>query len=122
MQARRWQDGCNLVFGIWLLLTPIMFEYDPRIPVASINAYIMGAAIIAFSMVAVYMPRVWEEWINMALGVWVLASPWILGFTVQRNETETAAIVGLLVITLATWAMLRDKAFRKWWQDHHLVH
>lgn len=121
MGTRRWQDGCNLALGVWLFLTPMLFEYAPEAPAAMVNAYGMGLAIIALSVVAVTMPKVWEEWIAIALGVWLVVSPAVLGFTVHRNETETADFVGLAVIVLAAWAMLRDRAFRKWWHDHNIV-
>jgi len=48
-------------------------------------------------------------------GVWLALSPWAIGFNGQRPIFLNAVIVGLLVIAMAAWAMLRDIEFDKWW-------
>jgi hypothetical protein len=54
------------------------------------------AAIAAFAQ--------WEEWLNLLLGLWVLASPWVLGF--QGTTAGTVHIVvGILVAALAAAEM-----------------
>lgn len=116
---KRWQDAGNLLLGAWLLVSPWAIGYAAGMPVAAWNAVILGVAIVVFAAVAMYMPRVWEEGINMALGVWLIASPWVLGFAAEANMMMNAVIVGILVVALAAWAMLRDKTFEKWWHDHH---
>jgi hypothetical protein len=117
--TKRWQDGGNLLLGLWLFISPWAMSYAADIPIAAWNAYLCGAAIVVFAAVAMYMPKVWEEWINMAFGVWMIISPWVLGFASHRNMTMNAVIIGALVTALATWAMVRDKDFEKWWHDHH---
>ncbi|MBI5922991.1 MAG: SPW repeat protein [Betaproteobacteria bacterium] len=67
------------------------------------------------------MPKAWEEGVNMALGVWLIISPWVLGFASHRNATAGAVIVGVLVTLLAALAMAHDKGFEKWWDDHHVA-
>ncbi|WP_202962670.1 SPW repeat protein [Herminiimonas sp. CN] len=117
--TKRWQDGGNLVLGVWMFFSPWMLAYAAGMPLAAWNAVILGAAIVVFAAVAMYMPRVWEEGLNMALGVWLIVSPWALRFTAERSAMMNAVVVGILVAALAAWAMLRDKEFEKWWQDHH---
>nr|WP_281166742.1 SPW repeat protein [Thermus igniterrae] len=48
----------------------------------------------------------WEEWLNVLLGVWLILSPWLLGFSGVGNAMWNALIVGVLVGALAlslTW-------------------
>lgn len=116
--TKRWQDGGNLLLGLWLFISPWVLKYIDGMPVSAWNATLLGAAIVVFSAVAVYMPRVWEEGINMALGVWMIISPWVLQFAAEKNIMMNAVITGVLVTALAAWAILRDKTFEKWWQDH----
>jgi uncharacterized membrane protein HdeD (DUF308 family) len=66
------------------------------------------------------VPRIWEEGINIVLGLWTLISPWILGFFAYRNVTANAVIVGILVMAFAFWAMLHDKNFEKWRAERHM--
>lgn len=117
--TKRWQDGGNLLLGVWLFLSPWAMNYAAGMPLSAWNATLLGAAIVLLAAVAMYMPRVWEEGINMALGVWLVISPWVLGFAAEKNVMMNAVISGILVAALATWAMLRDKEFEKWWHDHH---
>ena len=102
-----------------LFISPWALGYATDVTVAANNAYFLGAAIVLFAAVAVYMPQVWEEWINMAFGLWMIVSPWVLGFAAHRDVTINAVVVGLLVGALATWAMVRDKDFEKWWKEHY---
>jgi hypothetical protein len=119
MKNTRWQDWVNLLLGIWLFISPWALAYAAEWPRAAWNAHIFGAAIVIFAAVAVYVPQVWEEWLNIVLGIWMIISPWILGFDSNRNVTANAVAVGVLVTALAVWAMARDQGFKRWWNDHH---
>ena len=118
--TKRWQDLGNIVLGVWLFISPWVMNYVDSIPNAAQNAYLLGLAIVVFAAVAIYIPRVWEEGINMALGAWMIVSPWVLGFASERDVTANAVIVGVLVTALAAWAMVRDKDFEKWRHDRHI--
>jgi hypothetical protein len=117
MIVKRWQDWGNLLLGAWLFVSPWAMQYPSEVPYATWNAYILGAAIVIFSAVAMYIPRLWEEGINTALGLWLIASPWVLGFAAYREVTLNAIIVGIMVTGLAIWAMMYDKSFEKWRHD-----
>ncbi len=113
LTVKRWQDWGNLLLGAWLFISPWVMQYPADIPNATWNAHILGAAIVVFSAFAVYMPRIWEEGINIALGVWMIVSPWVLRFALEREVTTNAVIVGALVTALAVGAMVHDKSVRK---------
>jgi len=115
---KRWQDLGNIVLGAWLFVSPWAMAYEATMRNAALNAHIVGLAIVIFAAVAVYIPRAWEEWINVLLGLWAIASPWALGFSAERNIAMNAIIVGILVVALAAWAMVRDKT---WQREHHVV-
>lgn len=122
MSKYRWQDIINLIVGAWLFVSPWIMAYGDEMPVAAWNAYILGAGIALFAAVAMYIPKVWEEGINLALGVWAIISPWVLGFTQHSVATLTTLVVGVVVTVLAAWAMWVDKDFEKWWHDRHVTH
>jgi hypothetical protein len=48
--------------------------------------------------------RPWEEWINVALGAWLVISPWVLGIAVPA-ATANFVVVGALIIVLALYEM-----------------
>lgn len=119
--TRRWQDWVNLVLGLWLFTSPWILGYAGASESAAWNAYALGVVIALFAAVAVYTPMAWEELVNMAFGIWMIVSPWVLGFASHLTATYNAVIVGALVTAFAVWAMVEDDQFAKWWRDHHLT-
>lgn len=113
MKTNRWQDWFNLLLGAWLFASPWLMNYADELPTAAWNAWVLGAAIVLFAAVAMYIPKVWEEALNILLGAWVAISPWVLAFTSNRDVTTNAVVIGSLVTLLAIWAMVRDPDFRK---------
>jgi len=91
-------DIINLVLGAFLFLTPWLFDFSTG--AVAWNAWVSGAIIALVSLAALTSFAEWEEWVNLALGVWVLISPWALGF-----EGTTAmyihVVVGIIVAVLA---------------------
>jgi hypothetical protein len=105
VRERRWQDYLNLILGIWLFLSPWLLSYSGTNTTASWNAWIFGVALVVFSAIAVSMPQTWEEIINLLIGIWMVISPWVLGFTGARSPESNAVIVGILAIVFSVWAM-----------------
>lgn len=118
----RMQDWGNLALGVWLLVSTLIIHYPAIYLNAALNSYMTGVAIVVFSACAMYIPRIWEEVLNVALGLWLIVSPWMLGFSSNMNLTANALIVGLAVVLLAGWAILGDKEFIKWRHDHSILH
>ena len=118
MTSERWQDLFGFLTGLWLFLSPWLMDYS-TLSHAAWNAYIIGAALVVFEAAALAYSTIWEELLDMALGVWLLASPFVLGFVAQQAAAMNAVIVGVIVIILAVWGLLEDVEIRKWWHDHH---
>lgn len=117
MKSQRWQDWVNVILGAWLVISPWVLNFADN-EVAARTAWALGAAIAVFAGIAVYMPKAWEEAVNILLGLGVLASPWALAFADHPIATTNAAIVGVLVVAFGIWAMLRDTDFQKWRDQH----
>ncbi len=105
MKDRRWQDIVMLVLGAWLIVSPFVLQYPDYTGYAAMNSYILGAGVIVFAAIALYMPQMWEEWVNLVLGAWLIISPLVLGFRDDTVATVNHFIVGLLVAADALFAM-----------------
>jgi len=105
MVSRRWQDWINLLLGVWLFISPWAIGYLSSSSAAVWNAWVVGAAIVVFAAIAVSMPQLWEEIINIVLGMWMVVSAWVIGFGSVRSAETNAVIVGVLVIVFAAWAL-----------------
>ncbi len=43
----------------------------------------------------------WQNWLNVILGVWLILSPWIFGYVGKSGALWNSVIVGILVAVLA---------------------
>lgn len=117
-QLKHWQDPVNAVLGLFLALSPWLVGYQDQV-LASWSAGIAGLLLCAVALGAVFVPRAWEEWSECALGVWMIASPWVLAFSAQRLATQTALWTGIVVVVLALWTLMTDKDYSGWWRPVH---
>jgi hypothetical protein len=75
-------DLYNLLLAAVLFTSPWFFAHASR--TAGLDLRLSGAAIIILSLAAMIAFSAWEEWINLALGLWLVVSPWLLGFAHTR--------------------------------------
>jgi hypothetical protein len=97
---QRWEDWLNFILGIWLFVSPWILGYA-FVQTAAWNAYIIGAAFVVFTVWALSIPKPWEEWVNALLGLWLVISPWVLGFSTVPAPTWNAVLCGLVVLILS---------------------
>jgi SPW repeat len=71
--------------------------------------------VAAVALAALVRVMAWEEWANLVLGVWLVISPWMLGFSGLVAAMWNAVIVGAVVAVLALWALGTDKDIGGWW-------
>ncbi|WP_051334515.1 SPW repeat protein [Bradyrhizobium sp. Ai1a-2] len=96
-------DLYNLAAAIFLLAAPWMFV---RVnPTAAIDLLISGAAIAILSLAAIIAFSVWEEWVNLLVGGWLIVSPWLLGFEHTRamHFSIVAGAVVMFMSLLELW-------------------
>ncbi|MFW8636549.1 SPW repeat protein [Cribrihabitans pelagius] len=99
-----WQDSVNVLAGLWLVISPWVLQFqDSRLAVA--NAVLLGGLIALMSLAAVVNFRNWEEWLDMAVGAWLVISPWVLGLTALTFATWNFVIIGAIVLALAAWSL-----------------
>jgi hypothetical protein len=104
---KQWEDWCDWALGIWLILSPWVLLFEPE-TTATRNAVTVGFLIVAAEALTLSVFRVWEEWINVALGAWLLVSPWALGIGSATAKADFV-IVGLLVAALALYQVGRER-------------
>ena len=107
--TQRWQDWFNLVLGGWLLLTPLFGVGTPT-DIAAWNAYLGGGLVAILAIWALTRPEMWEEWVNLILGLWLIAAPFALGFSNQPGPMWNHIIVGLLIGIDAAWVVAQRRA------------
>jgi hypothetical protein len=103
MSKLRWRretilDVYTLALGVFLFVAPWLFSYAYES--ARTDDWVSSAIVVAISLAALVAFREWEEWVGIIVGLWVLASPWLLGFQHAKAMPVNVA-VGLLIAYLS---------------------
>ena len=105
LAPRHWQDAAASMIGVGLLLSPWVGRYGGDL-VAVANAMITVSFIALVALGASVLPRPWEPWAQALLGLWLVASPWALGFEAHEMPMSTAVALGAVVVGLAAWVLV----------------
>jgi hypothetical protein len=65
--------------------------------------------VLAIAALAAF--AIWEEWLNLIVGLWTLVSPWLLGFQ-GTSEMRVCVVIGIIVAILAAielWIMSQSR-------------
>ena len=102
-------DIYNLVIGAFLFLSPWLLGLTREN--ARLDSWAVGAAIVVLSLAALILFSEWEEWLNLLLGCWLIASPWVLGFAHTRamHWAIGIGVVSLFMTALELWMIHYDQ-------------
>ena len=106
-----WEDWATLALGVWLCASTWLLQFSD--PHAMQNLVAVGFLVIIGELFTFYTLRIWEEWINIVLGAWLIVSSWILDITAPAAKTN-AIVVGLLLLAVALYEIWDDRR-------HHLA-
>jgi hypothetical protein len=116
--TQKWQDWASFALGLWLAVSPWMAGYAEH-DAATANAVIAGLALALGShFECVACDEAPAEWINLAVGLWLVCAPFTLGFA-SRVGTANSIVVGISVAALAASALSLDKQIGKLWHKAH---
>ena len=93
-------DVVNLLLGTILFFSPWLFSLSADAPRQIAST--MGLFIAVLSVAALAAFAVWEEWLNLIAGLWLVAAPWLLGFE-DSNAVLVDVVIGIVVVVLATF-------------------
>jgi hypothetical protein len=108
-RGTRWQDPTNLVLAAWLFISPwvLGFAYNGVAAgagtVAAWDAWVLGVVVFLVGLSAMGQRFVrGQEWVNLALGVWIFIAPWVLGFAYGGSDAAWDHwIVGALIFLVS---------------------
>ena len=109
MKANLWQDWGILAISGWLFLSPFLLDYATLEHPAAWVALISAILLYVSAAEALVVPDSIEEWFDGGMGLALMASPLALGFAAEFAAALSTFASGLLVLVLATSALLRDR-------------
>lgn len=93
--SNAWARWVNIALGAWLFISAFIW---PHTTSSATNTWIVGLAIVAAGIGAMYVP--WFRWVNTALAIWLFFStfafPHVTTGTMWNN-----AIVAILVFIVS---------------------
>lgn len=98
-----WGDWINWGLGLWLCLSPTILSLGGD--AATLNAVATGYLLMLAEVATLTVFRVWEEGIVIAIGMWLISSPFILDVPAVAAKANFV-VVGLAVTALA-WHQIR---------------
>jgi hypothetical protein len=81
---------------------------EPYTAVITLNAGLIGVLILAIAAIELTELEPWEEWLNLAAGAWIMASPWMLGYSDHTTLTFLQLGLGGVVALLALIELWQD--------------
>jgi len=101
----RFASGINIIAGIWTIISPWVYGFYNGVGNVW-NSVIVGIIIAIFAAIRFFgtAGTVWLSWINALLGIWLILSPWIYGFTDNTGRKWNSVIVGIVVLVLSIWS------------------
>jgi SPW repeat-containing protein len=105
-------DIYTLFCGIFLVLAPWLFGFIRT--AGRMDAEVSGYALIALSAAGFVAFADWEEWLKVAVGLWLIVSPWLLGFT-HTSAMHVSIAIGVIVtfLTLLEIWLAHDPDFAR---------
>jgi len=106
---RHWEDWLSVGIGCLVVISPwLAGAVDSQFAV--LNAVAIGLVVLSVGGLELGALQRWEEWIELALGLWLAASPWILGYSHLSSLTAMHVALGVVVAMLACIELWQDRS------------
>ena len=93
----RSHDWANVVFGAVLIIAPWLYGYAGK-PVVAETGWATGAVVMIMALATILRFAEWEEWVEIALGIWIIAAPMVLSFKGVELAVQVHVIIGVALI------------------------
>jgi hypothetical protein len=96
---RSWEDVVSIMLGAAILIVPAVMVGAENTPMV-LTSGIAGLLIVALAALATIRPQRWQEWVEMACGLWLIASPFVLGYAGALLTLHVVIGIGVCVLAL----------------------
>ena len=102
-----WEDCVSMVLGALIALTSWVVG-DTGSQTIVVNAFIVGILVLALGASEFLDLRRWEEGLETACGLWLIASPFIFGYADAGTLRYWHFVLGAAVVLLAMLELRQD--------------
>ncbi len=104
---RTWEDYLGGLLGILIVFSPLVAEL-PMGSAVLINAGAVGVFVLALAAFELVDLHRWEEYLEIVCGLWLIASPFLFGYTDAVTLMIWQLVLGVAVALLAGYELWQD--------------
>jgi hypothetical protein len=104
---RTWEDWFGMVLGLLIAVSPMLAGGEVS-RAAIWNTVLVGVLIFFIAELEYAVLQRWEEICQLVLGLWLIASPYVLGYSAAGSLRFWHSTLGGLVILLAALELWQD--------------
>jgi len=111
---RSWEDWFGMLLGVlivvspWFPLQPAHDVMDGERSIMVLNTFVVGMVVFGLAQLEYVALQRWEEVAEIALGLWLIASPLIFGYSGDDMLRAWHAALGGIVVLLGALQLWQD--------------
>src|SRR5437868_10961080 len=95
----------NVLAGIWLIVSPWVLGFA-GLGIPFWDTLLVGVAVAGLALIRLRTPGATGlSWINVFVAIWLIISPFVLGFTIASAAMSNAIFLGILVSMFSALAL-----------------
>ena len=111
---RPWEDWFGMLLGVLIVVSPWVPQQpandvmDAERSVMILNTFVVGMLVFGLAQLEYVALQRWEEVAEIALGLWLIASPLIFGYSGDDTLRAWHATLGGIVVLLGALQLWQD--------------
>ena len=111
---RTWEDWCGMLLGVLIVLSPWFPAstghevVDAERSLVILNTFTIGILVFGLAQLEYVALQRWEEVTAIVLGLWLIASPYLFGYSGDGMLRFYHSSFGGLVVLLAALQLWQD--------------
>ena len=102
-----WEDCLSMALGALIVLTSWLIG-DGSSQIVAVNTVMVGILVLALAASEFVDLRRWEESLETACGLWLIASPFVFGYADAGTLRYWHFVLGIAVVLLAVLELRQD--------------
>ena len=109
-----WPRIVELMLGLWLAASPLIFGVSDLSGFASMNAFLCGLIVVIASCLAYWEPTRHSRGLTAAVGIWLAARAYVTAPHPAPPEVQNEFLLGLLFLMFAILPNDAGRPPRSW--------
>lgn len=109
---RTWEDWCGMLLGALIVASPWFPIQDQTAATGQqlvvLNAVTIGLVVLGLAQLEYVALQRWEEIITILIGLWLIVSPYVLGYSGEGLLRLYHTGLGVLVVFLGVLQLWQD--------------